>query len=405
MSRMVASRNGTGPKRVLIAGGGVAALEAMLALKELATGLLEVELVAPERDFVYRPLAVAEPFGLGSMRRFDLAALVDGAGAKLRTDAVTAVDADRHHVGTRRGDEIAYDVLILALGARPREAIPGAITFWGGGDRGPMLRLLEDLDRGAVTEIVFALPGGLGWPLPLYELALMTAARAAGEPGGAPRLTIATPESSPLELFGTHASATVRALLEARGIGLCCGCYPSEVDSDGLLVIPGGHLSADRVVTVPRLDGPYLAGIPHDEDGFVPTDGHGRVKGLEHADVYAAGDLTAFPVKQGGLAAQQADAAARRIAADAGASIELAPFRPVLRGLLLTGGEPSYLRAEITGGRGETSVADSQPLWWPPDKIAGRYLAPYLALISKTDLEVKPPSRSEPLSIEVELPG
>src|SRR5215218_8902465 len=134
MSRMVASRNGTGPKRVLIAGGGVAALEAMLALKELATGLLEVELVAPERDFVYRPLAVAEPFGLGSMRRFDLAALVDGAGAKLRTDAVTAVDADRHHVGTRRGDEIAYDLLILALGARPREAIPGAITFWGGGD-------------------------------------------------------------------------------------------------------------------------------------------------------------------------------------------------------------------------------------------------------------------------------
>jgi sulfide:quinone oxidoreductase len=53
--------------------------------------------------------------------------------------------------------------------------------------------------------------------------------------------------------------------------------------------------------------------------------------------------LTQFPLKQGGIATQQADVAAASIAAHAGADIEPHPFRPVLRGLLLTGMTPRYL--------------------------------------------------------------
>ena len=95
------------------------------------------------------------------------------------------------------------------------------------------------------------------------------------------------------------------------------------------------------------------------------------------SDVYAAGDITTFPVKQGGIAAQQADAAAEAIAAAAGADVDPAPFQPVLRGLLLTGGEPRYLRSELAAGR--DLVGEPEPLWWPPAKIVGRYLAPFLA--------------------------
>ena len=103
----------------------------------------------------------------------------------------------------------------------------------------------------------------------------------------------------------------------------------------------------------------------------------GRVKDLD--DVYAAGDGTSFPVKQGGLAAQMADAAASAIAAAAGASVEPAPFDPVLRGLLLTGDQPEFLRAELGAGHMYASSADKSPLWWPAGKIAARYLSPYLA--------------------------
>ena len=156
-------------------------------------------------------------------------------------------------------------------------------------------------------------------------------------------------------------------------------------------------------MATPRLEGPRLDGIPHDDEGFIPTDSFGRVLGLEDAGVYAAGDATTFPVKQGGLAAQEADAAAEVIAAEAGARVDPAPFRPVLRGLLLTGSEPSYLRAEISGGRGETSVADPEPLWWPPGKIAGKYLAPHLASLGSLDPEPARPDGDGQLAVEVEL--
>ena len=62
------------------------------------------------------------------------------------------------------------------------------------------------------------------------------------------------------------------------------------------------------MIALPSLSGQRIDGVPQTRDGFVPVDRHGRVDGLP--DVYAAGDITRFPVKQGGLAAQQADAAA-----------------------------------------------------------------------------------------------
>ena len=124
---------------------------------------------------------------------------------------------------------------------------------------------------------------------------------------------------------------------------------------------------------MPLIRGPGLEGVPAEtEFGFVPVDRHGRVDGLD--GVYAAGDATNFPVKQGGLAAQQADAVAEHVAARHGARLEPSPFRPVLRGLLFAGGAERYLRAPE---RGEAAAA-VRPLWWPPTKIAGRYLAPYL---------------------------
>ena len=163
--------------------------------------------------------------------------------------------------------------------------------------------------------------------------------------------------------------------------------------------MPGGELAADHVVALPRLEGPEIEGLPQDENGFLPTDRHGRVGEL--FDVYAAGDATTFPIKQGGLAAQQADAVARTIAAWAGAAVEPTPFRPVLRGELLTAGAPRFLRADPTGGRGDTSEVDFRPLWWPPGKIAGRYLAPFLAGHGVGDPVGWP--RPEGLEVEIDL--
>jgi sulfide:quinone oxidoreductase len=238
------------------------------------------------------------------------------------------------------------------------------------------------------------MPAGISWPLPLYELALLTAVHLA-DSGADVDLQLVTPEPRPLQLFGAAASDVVVELLDRHGIGLRTNTIPAAVEGNVLGFVGTGELEADRVVALPRIEGPRLAGVPHDANGFVPIDGHGRVRDVE--DVYAAGDLTNFPIKQGGLATQQADAAAEAIAAAVGAEIDPTPFRPVLRGLLLTGLSPRFMRAEVGG---QESEVDTEPLWWPPAKIVGRHLAPFLA--AQLNVSQAPP-RSDVLEVEIEL--
>jgi sulfide:quinone oxidoreductase len=148
-------------------------------------------------------------------------------------------------------------------------------------------------------------------------------------------------------------------------------------------VIASGErrLRVDRVIALPELYGPPVRGIPLGEHGFVRVDPHGRVPGVEH--VYAAGDATDFPVKYGGIAAQQADVVAQSIAALAGAAVTPELFHPVIHGMLLTDEKPLYLTAEIVGDHRSNSKVSDTPTWSPPSKIVARYLAPYLEALDR----------------------
>lgn len=121
-----------------------------------------------------------------------------------------------------------------------------------------------------------------------------------------------------------------------------------------------------------------MLGVPNAHQGFIPVDPHCKVRGVER--VYAAGDGTDFAIKHGGIASQQADAAAQAIAALAGVQIRPEPFRPLIRGMLLTGSKPKYLSAHLTGGHSFNSKITDEPMWSPPTKIAAKYLAPYLEI-------------------------
>lgn len=385
--------------RILIGGGGVAALEAALALHTLAADRVSVEIIAPETDFVYRPLAVAEPFRVAEVRSFPLRRLTEATGATLHHGLVTEVEPDLHLVTTESGERLPYDLLLLALGAHTIEALPGALTFAGPKDGPALARVLEEAVYGEITSIVFAVPPGASWPMPLYELALLTRAYLVDRGTTGVRVTLVTPEERPLALFGAAASGAVAELLEARGIDVRLQTTPLAFLSGNLEVDPPGGIAAERVVALPWLEGPPLRGVRQDMHGFVEVDQHGAVTGED--DIYAAGDLTSFPVKQGGIAAQQADAAAEAMAARAGAPIEAAPFRPVLRGLLLTGIEPRFLRADAEAG---ASIVDTEPLWWPPAKIVGRHLAPFLAehLGLSDSLAERPKHGAVPIEIELD---
>jgi len=285
-------------KHVVILGAGVAGLEAALALRHLANDEVSIEVVSHESEFVYRPLSVAAPFHVGEARRFPVAHLLDDAGASLTQSAVSAVAPDRQTVLTSNG-EITYDSLLVALGAKPVVAIPGAhVTFRGPQDEVAFGDLLRETREGRVNQIVFTMPAGISWPLPLYELALLTAVHLADAGAFGVKIDVVTPEPQPLQLFGPEASEAIGELFDLHGMGLRTETVPLGA-ADGVLRFAGGReLEADRVVALPRLEGPRLTGLPQDAAGFIPVDEHQAVRGWY--DIYAAGDATDFPVKQGG---------------------------------------------------------------------------------------------------------
>ncbi|MGH3084494.1 MAG: NAD(P)/FAD-dependent oxidoreductase [Gaiellaceae bacterium] len=387
----------TEPLHVLIAGGGVAALEATLALRALAEERVDIGLLAPDADFVYRPMAVAEPFQQGEVKRFPLARLAELAGARLTPGTLARVDLDNHRVETADGTELKWDVLLVALGAGAREGIAGGLTFRGPDDRAALTEIVDDALAGRVQSLTFALPTRAAWPLPLYELALMTKIRLEDAGATAVRVDLVTPEAEPLAVFGREASASIKSLLETRGIGLRTQTTPVVFRNGALVVVPGRAIRTERVVSLPVPEGRRIPGLPTDGRGFVRADDLGRVE--ERDDVYAAGDITTFPLKQGGIATQQADAAAESIAALAGAPVTPRPFKPMLRGLLLTGLTPRFMAASPLDA---SSEVDSEPLWWPPAKIVGRYLAPFLAQHVGLSAE-RPPEALAGSAVEVDV--
>ena len=362
--------------RVVIAGGGVAALETLLALRALAPEETAITVIAPNPEFVYRPMTVREPFAYPQAHRYPLAPIVREAGAALVVDELAWVDAEKRIAHTSADAEIEYEALVLALGAHARPRYEHAITIDDRKLDETLHGLIQDVEEGYVGSVAFVSPGRMAWPFPLYELALMTAARAY-DMNVELETTIVTPEDSPLAIFGAEASNAVAQLLEQARIKTINSAY-AEVPRSGEVVINPGdrRLQVNRVVALPELYGPAVRGVPLSEHGFYRVDIHSKLVDAEN--IYAAGDATEFAVKFGGIAAQQADALSEAIAALAGAPVTPAPFHPVIHGILLTGDRPRYLTARITGGQGFSSEISDTPTWSPVAKIAAKYLAPYL---------------------------
>lgn len=365
----------------MVVGGGFAGLEVMLALRALAGDHARLTVVSPDRAFAYRPAATLEAFDEGPPRHYDLREIADDLHATYLCARLEAVGSTNKWVRLSSGGRLQYDSLVLAVGARARVGIPGALTFRGQGDVPRFRNLLVDVRKGTIKRLVFAVPAGASWPLPLYELALLSASYAA-EHDLDTEVSVVTPEQSPLEMFGSEGSHLVADLLAERHVRFVGSSVATEVRRDGTLTRQyDPPVKADRVVAAPELQGAAISGIPGNWWGFVPTDGIGHVEGLQ--DVYAAGDMTTFPIKHGSLATQQADRIALTIAAQLGIAARENRGDRVLRARLLGGPRPLLLRTELDQfGRPRTTQLERREL--DPSlsvgKVFGRYLTPYLQL-------------------------
>jgi sulfide:quinone oxidoreductase len=375
---------------IVIAGGGVAGLEALLALRAWARNDARLTLIAPDPEFSYRPLAVAEPFALGHAHRVPLSQFAADTDAELIVDAVVGVDDAARELRLRDGGALPFEALIVAPGGRAVAGVKGATTWWPGGDADTYGGLLRDIDEGYAKRIAIVIPPGAAWPLPAYELALMTAGEARAMGQSDVEVTVVTPEREPLTLFGEAATAALADELRSAGVVLRTGAVAQAASGGGIELAPTGErLDVQRVLAIPRIVGPALDGLPCDEEGFVLVGDDGRVQGAERT--WAAGDGIVSPVKFGGLATHQARVAAAGVARLAGVTVP-DPGEPVLHGRLLTGRGSRRLR-----GRGD---AEGAPLWWPQGKIAGEFLPPWLTEHGVIAPASAPPPAKEGVKVE-----
>jgi sulfide:quinone oxidoreductase len=381
------------PLRVVVYGGNLAALESALALRGHCGERCRVMLVSPVRDLPVRAHAAGAAPTEGGAARFDLGALAGEHQLGFRSDALVAVDPAAREARTITGARIRYDALVIAFGVRPRGAIPGVTTCWGAGDADALELLTEELRSGAVSRVAFAVDAANRWTLPTYELALTASRLVRRAAIQDVRLSLVTYEAEPAELIGAEGSRAIADRLAEAGIELRADSDPIAFEEGFLLLRDGRRVEVDRVLAMAAVDGPRIAGLPRDPGGFLSVDAFGRVHGAP--GVWAAGEVTSYPVRQAGLAAQQARVVAASIASEAGAEVSSEPFRPILRGLL----HSRSTLAPAPSLNGNAEARDGAPLWWPPEQLSGEHLSAHIG----DKLGLRPPGGDESIPIAVEL--
>ncbi len=363
--------------RIVIAGAGIAGIEAALALRAFADDRAVVTVIDPGRRFAIPATATGSAFGIAPTIDVPLSRVVERTGAALRSSRVVAVDVGRRLAMLAGGELLGFEHLIVAIGARATSHLPEALTFRGHADVGELRGLVDSVtaqaDRGGDADLVVVIPARCGWSLAGYEIALMTREHlvAAGH-GDACRLAVVTAEDVPLAMFGARAGGAVVRKLRRADVEIVTGSTVSAFDWGRLVMGDGTIRAADRVISLPVMRGPALQGLPMDADGFVRCDPAGGVAGAP--GVRVVGDAGTFPVKKGGVACQQADSVAASIARGLGAEVEELPFMPAMPEWVWDSADGWLLR-----DRGLTPTPNGDATGrWPVPKMTGRFLAPFL---------------------------
>jgi sulfide:quinone oxidoreductase len=266
--------------RVVVAGGGIAALEVLAGLRALAGERVDATLLAPDRSFSYCPLSMAVPITFLDERNRPLEELAAGWGATFVRDGLTQVDEARGRVLTHDGDFLSYDALVIAVGARPDHRDPD-MTWSRSADATARLgRILEEIEEGAVRRLAIVVPPRAAWPVDAYEPALV-ASLAAERAASKTKISVFTAEKAPVEALGAATAEAIAAELARAGIELVAGVaatLPGQSEEAGrdafssvvarlapprrrtgeraqlvLRLSPGSPVAVDRVLFLPAV--------------------------------------------------------------------------------------------------------------------------------------------------------
>jgi len=126
----------TAKPRVLVLGGGFAALESAFLMRMRMRDQVDLTLVSENDSFVFRPNTIYIPFGADPESLLvDLHKPLRRRNIAFEHGSVSEIDPDARRVGLADGRKLGYDKLVIASGAATAAAeVPGltehAATVW-----------------------------------------------------------------------------------------------------------------------------------------------------------------------------------------------------------------------------------------------------------------------------------
>ncbi len=321
-------------RTVVILGGGVGGQVTANTLRKLLPKDHRVVVIEREAIHAFAPSFLWVMTGERTPRQIvrPLQHLL-APGVELVIAPVTRIDPARRVVTTSSG-ELAFDVLVIALGAElAPDAITGlasAHTYYTLEGASHLRDELRAFQGGRVAVVVSALP--YKCPGAPHEGAMLIAdtLRRSGIAEKS-EVHLFTPEPQPLPVAGPELGAMVAELLETKGVGFHPGKALSSVDAQGrtLEFKDGSREPYDLLVAIPPHRPPAVvreSGLGN-EAGWIPVDRASLA--TSHEGIYAIGDVTAIALpgrwkpevslplpKAGVFAHAQALAVAHRIARD-----------------------------------------------------------------------------------------
>ncbi len=284
--------------KVLVLGGGFAGMETATYLAHAAPDKADITVVSQEDEFLFRPNTIYIPFGLDPKKlKFPLGPALGKKHMGFVHGVVRDVDLDRRLVGIEKREggtaELAYDYLVLSLGARMRPTeVPGleqyAHTPWTPAE---MARLGEGfqslVDRGRAgerTKALFLIPPQNKCSGPLYELVLMfdTWLRRKHARDWI-TLSYTTFESTFIQAFGPKVHGVVAEEFKRRGIDGHNEWVVDRVEDSRVFFKNGEEKAFDLLASFPPYIGnPPPGDFPVDDRGFLLTEdlGSRRLKDI-----------------------------------------------------------------------------------------------------------------------------
>ncbi|MGV9254040.1 NAD(P)/FAD-dependent oxidoreductase [Streptomyces sp. NPDC003697] len=289
MSEQTQEHGTSQPRRVVVAGAGMAGVQTAVALREQGfQGAVTLIGAEPHQPYDRPPLSKAVLLGKAEGSAFDVDFEALGTDVRLGCEAL-AVRPDAHVLDTSDGP-VPYDVLVLATGAEPIR-LPGAEQLPGV----HLLRTLDDAERlrpvlARQHDVVVV---GAGW----IGAEFATAAREAG-------CAVTVVEAADRPLAGAlpaDVAAPMAAWYADSGAVLRTHARVEHVEPGAVVLDDGTRLSAGAVVVGigARPATAWLAGsgVELGPDGAIVADEHLRTS---VPDVYAVGDCASFPSRRYG---------------------------------------------------------------------------------------------------------